>query len=334
MALPADDQTLTNVYLPAGPGGNTLERESLRDVVERVYKTEAPLYNNTMKTEADALKMEWGEEDLGAITAAEPRKHGFVAAPTAAVSPVRLDNYLQLIAEEGSVSRTMAALRAAGGTNTLAHQRLKKGELMLRRINKRLYTGQVKDGTVTATKLATIHAYILPANFRSEATTPGTLGGSSNGATLPTAGTTPQAFDSIVPIDAILQSAFLSRGKPSVLYMSPKNSAAFSRLPDASIAENRIVRNAGNAGPFVHVGVVDQYMSDFGVVEKAVDIDCPNTDILLIDHDYIDMPIVPGMDFDETELGIRASSREFMIEWLGTLRVTMRSAHGLVNGLT
>jgi hypothetical protein len=56
---------LTNTYLPQGPGKATMERESLRDVVEMVALDLTPLYTNLTKVKATAIKVEWGTEDIG-----------------------------------------------------------------------------------------------------------------------------------------------------------------------------------------------------------------------------------------------------------------------------
>jgi len=324
------DTVITNAYLPAGPGTATMEFESLRDVVEMVSKEVTPYWSNLTKARATSMKEEWGTETLGTITAAPARSIGFVAAPTPVIANRRLDNYLELMAEEGGVSDTMNALDAADDTNTYSHQLLKKGVLMRRRVNKLMHTPQAKDSTMALPKLGTIHSYIGAATFLGVAGTPG-VPGAGTGADLPSAGTTPVDFNSITPIDTVLEACFFYTGKPDTMYFSPRMKRLFSRLPDASIAENRQTATIGRT-PYKHVGVVDSYLSDFGFMECVVDIDCPNSDIKLLDHDYIDVPVLPGLDFDEKELGVKGSAKEFMIQLQCTLRVTLPEAQGYING--
>ena len=111
-----------------------------------------------------------------------------------------------------------------------------------------------------------------------------------------------------------------------MLYFSPKMQGLFSRLPDGSIAENRVNMTAGNPAPFQHVGTVDKYLSDFGLLETAIDVDAPNTDILGVDHDYVEVVKLPGMDFNDYMLGKLGSGDLFVIENAETLRVTLPSS--------
>lgn len=321
---------MANVYVPAGAGGTTLEFESLANVVEMVAKEETPCYSNMRKVEATAIKEEWGTEDIGTVAVPTPREIGFVAAPTAALANRRLDNYLELVAEEGSVSHTMQRMKAAGSVNTYEHQKLKRGILLRRKLNKLMLTPQAKDGTMPDPQLATVHAYIA-ANFLSVAGTPGATP-TGNGTDIPGAGTTPDVFDTIVPIDTVLQAAISTRGQPSAMYLSPKMKGLFSKLPDASVADNQVNMTAPGRGGFNHVGAVDKYLSDYGILETIMDIDAPNTGILILDHDYVEVAILPGMDMNDYELGKRGSGREFMIEWQGTVIVPLPEAHAYVNG--
>jgi hypothetical protein len=242
----------------------------------------------------------------------------------------RLDNYLELCAEEGSVSDTMDALDAAGDTNTYEHQVLKRGVLLRRKLNKLMHTPQAKDSTITDPKLATIPAFIGAATYVSMAGTPGAPA-TGTGVDIPGAGTGPVDFVTIAPLDTVLEAASFYNGTPDTAYFSPRMKRKFSRLPDASIAEARQTGTIGTKA-YKHVGVVDAYMSDFGLVECVMDIDCPNSDIKILDHTYLDVPVLPGMDFDEKELGRRGSGKEFMIQTQFTLRSLLPEAQCYING--
>ena len=317
--------------LPQGPGAPGMERESLRDVLEDLTKDQTPFFSNLRKGTARSIKEEWGTEDIGAIAPAAARNRGFVAVIQAPFTPVRLDNYLQLNAVEFGVSMSMEEIDAVDEYNTLGHQRMRWGLKLRRMINALLHTPQAKVAT-EPTKMATVHAYIVT-GFKSVATTPGTPP-TGNGTNIPTAGTGPVAFNSIVPIDDVLEALATTAGSPDIIYMSPKRKRNWSQLPDASVAENRITMTAGQTKPFVFIGTVENYLSDFGELEVVVDIDAPNTGILMINHDFIDAPVLPNMNFREDTLGLRGSGREQMIQHEMTLRVLNPKAHGYVNGFT
>lgn len=307
-----------------------MERESLRDVLEDLTRDQTPLFSNMRKTSASAIKEEWGTEDVGSITAAAARNRGFVAAPQAPFTPARLNNYLQLMAVEFGVSMSMEQIDAVGDHNTLEHQRMRWGLKLRRQINKLLHTPQAKV-TTEPTKLATIHAYIVT-GFTSLAGTPGAAP-TGDGTDIPGAGSGATAsFDTIDPIDDAMEALVATAGLPDLIYLSPKRKRNWSHLPDASIAENRINMTAGALKPFSFVGTAENYLSDFGELEVAVDIDAPNTAILMVNHDYTDMPELPGMNFREDRLGLRGSGNEMMIQYEATLRVTNPKAHAYLNG--
>jgi hypothetical protein len=223
----------------------------------------------------------------------------------------------------------MQQIDAVGNHNTLEHQRMRWGLKLRRQINKLLHTPQAKVAT-EPTKLATLHAYVVT-GFRSVATTPGTAP-TGDGSNVFTPGTGLKPFDTIDPIDDVLEALVQSAGMPDLLYMSPARKRQWSHLPDASIAENRINMTAGSTKPFTFIGTAENYLSDFGELEVAVDIDSPNGIILMVNHDYIDMPVLPGMDFREDRLGLRGSGDEMEVQFEATLRVTNPKAHGVVEG--
>ena len=331
--MASGDTAATNTLLPLGPGAsNSLEFESLRDVVEQLWKDDVPFYSNLTKVDAMAIREDWGTEDIGTVTVADHRKIGFVAAATAEVADRRLVNYCQLIAEQGSLSDTKRRVKQADGTNTLEHRKLKRSKLMMRRMNMMLHTPQAYTASMSDPVMATFHCYTV-ANFLSVAGTPGATP-TGDGTDAPGSGTSPVAFDSIDPIDDVLQASAATRGTPQAMYLSLRNKRLFSRLPDASIGELRSNKDNGQESPFMFVGTADTYLSDFGLIETIPDLDAPSSGIEIIDHDYMDLAVLPGLDFDEKDMGARGSSTEFIIQWQGTLRNLLPEAHAYVNGFT
>jgi hypothetical protein len=323
------DTVLTNTYLPQGPGKVTMERESLRDVVEMVALDLTPLYSNLTKVKATAIKVEWGTEDIGPIVAAPARSRGFVAAPQAPIANRRLDNALELNAVEFGVSDSMQNIpEVAGNTNTLEHQRLKWGIKLRRNINMMLHTGQVKVYT-EPTVTATFPAFVT--NFRSVATTPGAPP-TGDGSNLPTPGTGSKLLTTIADFDAVMLKAVLTQGTPQTVYLHPKRRAEFSKLPDANLGTFNQNQNTKGAGAWMFVGTVSGYISDFGSLELVVDNDCDPTVIEIRNHDYEDLAVLPGMDFDEEEMGRRGSGKELLVQNEMGYRNLLPEAHGLING--
>jgi hypothetical protein len=328
------DVAISNALLPSGPGTASLEFESLSDVVEMVSRDETPLYSNLKKSDAKAMKEEWGTETIGTVAAAVARGIGFTAVPTPQIQNIRLDNYTELCASEGGVSDTMNALDAADDTNTYEHKLLKAGILLRRSINKLLHTPQAKDSTMALPKMATYPAYIRSGGmFASVAGTPGAAP-AGTGADIPGVGTGPVDFVSMAPVDQVLEAARFFNGKPDTMYLSPRMKRKFSHLPDAGINAigYRVNMPAPGNAPFTHVGVVDRYLSDFGMIETAMDIDAPNSQIGIFDHSYSKLLILPGLNFKEDPLGKRGSAKEYMIQWQGCYVNSMPESVAYING--
>ncbi len=324
---------ITNIHVPAGPGGATLERESLARLVEAVYREETPLYSNFRKGKnVIAIKEEWGTEDIGSISAPTAQSHGFSnGSVSVALTLVRLDNYCEVTKIDGGVSHSMEGIEAAGDTNKMAHQKMVKGRKLRRQINKLHHTPQIKD-SADPPKVGTIKTYVPTVQYKGVAGTPGTAP-TGNGLTLPTQGTTPDDFDTITPLDETLEACTPHSGRPDTMILSPRMKRFFSRLPDASVAENRVNTTAGKgAGAFKHIGAVDWYLSDFGELECIVDIDAPNTDILGGNFDDAEIRKIAGMDFHDFMLAKTGSGDEFVIENAETLAVINPYGFFYING--
>ncbi len=323
---------ITNVYTPAGPGGSTTgERESLSDLVERVSLDETPLYSNMRKGTEKSIAPWWYTESIGSISTPTNQSHGYSNGNvTAAITGTKLANAMQVNKIDGGVSHSMEAVDAAGDINKMAHQKLLKGIKLRRQMNKQHHTPQI-TATTDPPAMGTIKTFIPAAQFLSVAGTPGTSP-TGDGTTLPTQGTTADTFDTISSLNSVLEAARGTEGFPKVLYFSPKMQGLFSRLPDGSIAENRVNMSAGSPKAFQHVGTVDRYLSDFGLLETVIDVDAPNTDILGVDHDYCEIVKLPGMDFNDYNLGKLGSADLFVIENAETLKVQLPTAHIYLNG--
>jgi hypothetical protein len=322
---------ITNVYTPAGPGGTSLERESLSNLVERVSLDETPLYSNCRKGTEASIKPEWATETIGSIAAPTNQSHGYSNGNvTAAIAAVRLTNAMQVNKIDGGVSHSMEAVDAAAAVNKMAHQKLLKGIKLRRQMNKAHHGLQI-TATTDPPAFGTIKTFCPTAQFLGAAATPGTAP-TGDGTTLPTQGTTVDTFDTIANINTQLEVARTTEGFPNLIYFSPKMQGLFSRLPDGSIAENRVNMTSGSPKPFQHVGTVNMYLSDFGLLETAIDIDAPNSDILMVDHDYIEILKLPGMDFNDYMLGKLGSGDLFVIENAETVKVTLPTSIVYING--
>lgn len=331
---------ISNINLPGGPlassGLGRAEKPSIDAVLREMYRFDTPFLSNHSETGAKALREDWVGENLGSVAAATALEHGFVFSAAAATAPTRYSNYVQLVAEQFGVSDTSQAINNAGGVvgshSSMAREVLRRGRLLRRKINKLLHTPQAYDSTVSLTKTATLPAYVV-AGFKSSAGTPGAAP-TGDGSDIPGAGTSPVAWSSVADLNSALQAVVVYGDTPTALYVSPKNKAKFSQLPDASIADNRVNMTAGTTQPFAHIGTADIWLSDYGRMEVVMDIDAPDTHIKVINHDAVDLAFLPGMKYDMPKIGRTGSGEQAFIQACFTVRVTNPYAHIYNNGLS
>jgi hypothetical protein len=322
---------LTNVEIPAGPGGATLENEELRQIIEKMTPEETPFYSNTRKGTTRALHTDWGTVSLPAITAAVAEKRGFEATILPSIPNIREQNWCELTAETGGVADSYNALDLAGRDDESDWQMLLKGQFLKRKVNKLMYTNQARSAAEPTT-MATFPTWVSGSRFVSIATTPGTAA-DGHGGTVYTAGTGPQAFDSIDPVTDVMEACYATNGIPKIMYMSPNVKRQFSQLPDATIVQNNMNINPGQPNSLVFVGSVNVYWSDFGRLECAIDRDCPDSIIPMVDPDFLEVATLPGRQWKKTPLAKTGSSEKYMLEWEGTLRVWNPTAHGMIEGV-
>ena len=126
-------------------------------------------------------------------------------------------------------------------------------------------------------------------------------------------------------------AAYQDGGNPTTLIMSPVNKGNFSGLSSGSVATNQITSTAPKEASIV--GSVSLYLSDFGTLSVTVDRACPDSEIYLIDPEYICMGTLPGRDFSVTEVAPQGDSTQFAIVTEYTLLPKAPKAHAYVGGL-
>lgn len=322
---------IANTEIPAGPGGITLENEELRQIIEKLTPEETPFYSNARKGTTRALHTDWGTVELPPIVAAPAEKRGFEANILPHIPNKRYYNWCELTAETGSVADSYDALDLAGRDEESDWQMLLKGQFLKRKVNKLMFANQ-PSSNVEPTTLATFPTWISGDRFVPiGSATPGTPG-VGDGTTAYTPSTVKAAFDSIEPIDDVMEACYNTNGIPKVMYMSPNIKRQFSRIPDASVAENRMNVTPNNGNTLVYIGSIMIYWSDFGRLEAVIDRDASDNYIPLVDPEMFEIAALPGRQWKRTMLAKTGSSQKFMMEWEGTARVWNPTAHGMVEG--
>ena len=135
----------------------------------------------------------------------------------------------------------------------------------------------------------------------------------------------------LAKIDAAMLAAYNDGGAPNMLLMSPTNKQNFSGLSSGSVATNQITYTAPREAAIV--GSVSLYLSDFGELAVTVDRQCPNSEMYLIDTDYVCIGSLPGRMFSVSDVAATGDATKFAIVSEYTLIVKAPKAHAAVIGL-
>ena len=135
----------------------------------------------------------------------------------------------------------------------------------------------------------------------------------------------------LAKIDAAMLAAYNDGGAPNMLLMSPTNKQNFSGLSSGSVSTNQITYTAPREAAIV--GSVSLYLSDFGELAVTVDRQCPNSEMYLIDTDYVCIGSLPGRMFSVSDVAPTGDATKFAIVSEYTLIVKAPKAHAAVIGL-
>ena len=316
---------LANTFVASGPGNATGEREDLSDVIARIDPSEVPIFSNMRKGSCNAINTEWLVQELAAVDTANKQPEGFEATFDAVTPTVRFNNFTQILARTAVVSGTMDSVNKAGRNREIAYQRVLKG-LEIRRDLDAIISGAFAADGVDPRGLASMESWITNGSLGATGTFP-----TGDGTDLSGAGT-PRAFDDVAFIDTSMQEAYEDGGNPRIMYMSPKQKVLFSKIPSASIAENRITMTSVGEAKFI--GSADIYLSDFGKLEVAVDRFMPVDRVYLVDPQYFECCTLPGRNFQTNPLSETGDSEKHLVLWEGTLKAQAPKAHAMILDLS
>mgnify|MGYP003134027409 CR=1 FL=1 len=135
----------------------------------------------------------------------------------------------------------------------------------------------------------------------------------------------------LAQIEAAIKEAYTDGGNPSMLVMSPANKVAFSGLSSGSVSTNQITSTAPRDAAIV--GSVSLFLSDFGTVEAVVDRQATDTEIYVLDKDYLAIGNLPGRSFAVSNVAPTGDASKFAIasEWCVINRAP--KAHAIILGL-
>lgn len=322
------DPAVANTFVAEGPGGAQGEREDLSDVIARIDPDEVPLYSNQEKGGCKAITPDWLVQELGAVDSANKQPEGYEATYDPVTPTVRFSNVCQILARTAAVSKTMDVIDKAGRGREVAYQKVLKGLEIRRDLDAIISLNAAKD-SIDPRGLAGLPSWIT--NGSAGATTGAMPTGDGSNAYTPG---TARAM-SLDLIDDGMQQAYEDGGQPEILYMTPACKRTFSKIPDGtSLVGNELQMT--KARDAVFVGSVSVYLTDFGILEIAVDrflsvTSATQHSILGVDPSHVECCTLPESNFASENYAKTGASFKFGVDWEGTLKVDAPKAHFAVH---
>ncbi len=320
----------TNTFVTLGPGQQTGEREDLSDVIAQIDPDNTPFYSNSEQGGCDAIRTDWLVQELLAVDDTNKQPEGYEAAYDAIKPTDRFTNTCQILARTGVVSKTMDVVNKAGRNREVTRQKVLKSLEIRRDLN----------------AISTLNAAVDNTDPRGMAGLPTWITNGSAGATtgaMPTGDGT----DTYTPgtarameldlIDNGMQEAYEDGGQPEIMYMTPACKRAFSDIPDGTTLVNNELQMT-RPRDAVFIGSVSMYLTDFGVLEIAVDrflsvTSATQHSIYGIDPQYVESCTLPESKFSAEDYAKTGANFKFGVDYEGTLKMEAPKAHFAVHDI-
>lgn len=282
----------------------TTNHEDLTDVLVIMGQMKNPMYSNLPKSKARNVLHEW-PMDSYADAAANKKVEGFDYEFPALTSATRGQNYTQIFAKLGKVSKTQRASDPAGYKDEYAHQVEKALKEIGRDIEYALINGSgaVSGATGTARELKGILAWITT-NVSTGTGTGRNIGESE--------------------INDILADIYEAGGDPDTLLLAPKQRNKMSGLFDDSRQYVDSIKTFTSA--------IAVYESNFGMLQVVTDIQMPNDTIAVLDTSTWKVPQLRPIAKEETAK--IADADGFVIVGELTLSSHAEKYNGQITGLS
>lgn len=250
----------------------TTNHEDLTDVLVTMGQMKNPMFSNLPKVKAKNVLHEW-PIDSYADAADNAQTEGFAYSYASLTAPTRGQNYTQIFAKDGKVTKTQRAVDPAGYSDEYAYQVEKALKEIGRDIEKALINGSAagSGATGTARTLKGILAWI---------TTNVSTG----------TGTGRDITES--ELNSLLADIYTAGGDPDTLLVSPKQRNKMGDLFDSS---RQFVDNVKTFTSAIAV-----YESNFGMMQVVTDIQMPNTVVAVLDSSTWKIPQLRPVAKEET----------------------------------
>jgi hypothetical protein len=305
-------------------------REDLIDAIYNVDPFKTPFLNMAKRATAKQTNHEWDTDSLAAQNLSNAAVEGDDPTPQNVTPTARMGNYTQISTKTVSISGTSEAVIAAGGSNKMGYQLLKKSKELKRDMEGILTYNQAKNAgsSTTARLLAGLPAWL-------QQNTVFQTGGTPSGANPAVAsngwtdGSQTRVYNSVTQtvtenqVKQVLQKCFNSSGDcPEYALMSSVNKQNFSAFSGNGTRFNEVQDKTLRT-------VVDVYESDFGDVKLVPDIFLAHSgDIFFINQNFVRVAYLrPFQTIPLAKTG-DSTKKELLVEY--TLQMGNEHAHGAI----
>lgn len=315
-------------------------REDLTDIVSLIDPQETPFMSAIGSAPAaKTTKHEWQTQALAAQDATNFQLEGDDSpSAAAATARVRLYNYCAISRKVGAVTGTDQTVITAGISNELDNQKMLKAAELKRDMEVILLNNQAYDAgsAGTARKCAGVAAYIT----NTDTAAMGQYTASSGTGATAWVLTNATAYSlSLTSLNAAMQAAHVNGGRPNLLSVSPNQKTKFSNITlQSSLGGAAQVRlNLPSAGPAAIVATADTWVSNFGTVSVASNVQqaavsFENAAAYLVDTRYLGLSYLRPM-FSE-DLAKTGDNTKFQILAEYTLQVDAPKSHAILPNLS
>ncbi len=303
-------------------------REDLADIIYRVDPTDTPCMSGIEKAKATAVKHEWQTQALATAQTTNAVLEGDDAAADATTVTVRLSNIAQISRKVPQVTGTAQAVDHAGRGNEMAYQEMLKGLELKRDMEGSIIastTGSNAGSDTTVRRCGSMLAWLRTNTSVSTLTTTGVDPTGSDGSGVRTNGT--QRGFNENQLKAVLQSAWVSGGKPETLMTGSFNKQVFSTFSGRASPIEQAATKKITAG-------VDAYESDFGVLKVVPNRFCRQRDVFALQMDLWAIAFLNGRRMVSVPLSQTGDSVKRLVISEYTLESRNEKASGLITDLT
>lgn len=302
-------------------------REDLTDVIYDISPEDTP-YSSFCKRRGEVKNTfhEWQQDELAAPDTANAQIEGDDASLEAATPTVRIGNYTQISRKVVGVSGTAEVVNKAGRKSELSYQVTKKGKELKRDIEKILVSNQAAaaGSSSVARKSASFLAFI---KTNVEKGAGGVDPSYTNVPNDVRTDGTPRAFTETI-LKTVLEDCYREGAEIKVAMMGPTQKGVASSF--AGIATKTIDQSARK--PATVIGSVDFYVSDWGTIEFVPNRHMRDTDVFLLDPEYLDIMWLRRMFTKKLAVSGDSEKRLMLGEWIH--KIGAENSQGLITDLS